>query len=505
MGAMVLNRLVVVGGLLLVGAAAIAGRADAGDAAVVAPAKAPAVPVTGRAGCHGAGDVCFIAIGDQGTGLDKKQPGLTPPENQYRVGAAMTEWQKRNTTQFVIGLGDNFYVCPVSPLPACGLTDVRKAENIRSRFEDPYRGMPQKFYMSVGNHDYLGTTPDPILAYAKTSTKWHMPATCYTFRQGDAEFFVIDTELILKNFGMLSPLYFTGTRPLRWLEHVLSKSKARWKIVYGHHPPFSNGNHADNQEMIDKVLPLLVKYRVDAYIAGHEHNQQHLVPKHPGIPDLSNIDFVVSGAAGDAGANPVGDNGLKRDVKRDAFFCPPGAASPCPDVNARHRQLSRQNGFAYFKLEKDNISIRFVSADEREAGLPYKEFYSEYVRRKSPRWTYTGPVAPEPTPCGPGAEEQAGLCYPKCRAEYHGVGPVCWQRCPARYSDDGATCRRDAHIIGSDNSKCPWHDKCGLVTEKGCSKCPAGYHNDGCTCRKDVHIFGKKSYGRGVGKVPWTW
>jgi hypothetical protein len=107
-----------------------------------------------------------------------------------------------------------------------------------------------------------------------------------------------------------------------------------------------------------------------------------------------------------------------------------------------------------------------------------------------------------PKNCDAGKENDAGLCYPVCRAGYHGVGPVCWESCPSGYHDDGATCRRDARIISANNSSCPWYDKCGLTLKKGCSTCPAGYHNDGCTCRIDANIYGKKSYGRGAGTVP---
>jgi hypothetical protein len=99
----------------------------------------------------------------------------------------------------------------------------------------------------------------------------------------------------------------------------------------------------------------------------------------------------------------------------------------------------------------------------------------------------------------PGAEKNGALCYTPCNAGFHGAGPVCWQDCPAGYTDDGATCRRDARIIGANNSACPWWDTCGLVGAKGCSTCPSGYSNDGCTCRRDVDIFAKSSYGRGVG------
>ena len=104
------------------------------------------------------------------------------------------------------------------------------------------------------------------------------------------------------------------------------------------------------------------------------------------------------------------------------------------------------------------------------------------------------------TTCRQGLEKDGALCYPQCRAGYNGVGPVCWQVCPAGYADDGALCRRNAMIIGANNSACPWYDKCGLTFARGCSQCPFGYANDGCTCRIDVHIFAKDTYGRGVGE-----
>src|SRR5690349_11168099 len=48
-----------------------------------------------------------------------------------------------------------------------------------------------------------------------------------------------------------------------------------------------------------------------------------------------------------------------------------------------------------------------------------------------------------PTNCG-GKENDAGLCYTKCPANYKGVGPVCWQNCPSGYSDFGVGCSKPA-------------------------------------------------------------
>jgi len=52
-----------------------------------------------------------------------------------------------------------------------------------------------------------------------------------------------------------------------------------------------------------------------------------------------------------------------------------------------------------------------------------------------------------PTDCGPGRDYDAGLCYPRCRTGFTGVGPVCWGSCPEGYADHGATCYRDPQVI----------------------------------------------------------
>jgi acid phosphatase len=65
-------------------------------------------------------------------------------------------------------------------------------------------------------------------------------------------------------------------KQLAWIEHQLAASKAPWKIVFGHHPIYSGGEHGDTPELVDQLLPLLSKYGVQAYICGHDHDLQHL-------------------------------------------------------------------------------------------------------------------------------------------------------------------------------------------------------------------------------------
>ena len=67
-----------------------------------------------------------------------------------------------------------------------------------------------------------------------------------------------------------------------------------------------------------------------------------------------------------------------------------------------------------------------------------------------------------PTDCGPDHDNDAGICYPKCRAGFHGVGPLCWQ--------DTVTL--------------------GVGTAVDLEDCPAGFRNDGLTCQKDLACWG---------------
>lgn len=51
--------------------------------------------------------------------------------------------------------------------------------------------------------------------------------------------------------------------------------------------------------------------------------------------------------------------------------------------------------------------------------------------------------------CGPGMEMDAGLCYPKCKAGYTGVGPVCWGQPPPGWVQCGMGAAKDSATCAS--------------------------------------------------------
>ena len=57
-----------------------------------------------------------------------------------------------------------------------------------------------------------------------------------------------------------------------------------------------------------------------------------------------------------------------------------------------------------------------------------------------------GRGAGSPLGCADGLEMSGALCYPACRNEFNGNGPVCWQRCPGGRHDCGALCTPSADV-----------------------------------------------------------
>jgi len=200
-----------------------------------------------------------LAFGDFGDGS----------QGQKDVAAAMLQYHRQRPFDFAITLGDNFYNKGMK-----GVDDPRW----KTWWDQLYDPLGIQFYAILGNHDYgFQESPEAEILYSKKSPSWRMPATQYTFTAGWVQFFAIDSEVIT-------------AYQLEWLQKELEASKFRWKVVYGHHPIYSHGMHGDNQKLIRELLPVL-KGRADVYLAGHDHDMQHLKPE-------GNLHFFVSGTGG---------------------------------------------------------------------------------------------------------------------------------------------------------------------------------------------------------------
>ncbi len=64
---------------------------------------------------------------------------------------------------------------------------------------------------------------------------------------------------------------------MRWFEAELAKPRRTpFLAVSAHHPVYSNGPHGDHPVLVRDWDPLFQKYKVDLYMAGHDHDLQHL-------------------------------------------------------------------------------------------------------------------------------------------------------------------------------------------------------------------------------------
>ena len=241
--------------------------------------------------------VRVLAFGDFGNGS----------EGQKQVAAAMLKFHRQTPFDFAVTLGDNFYGAGME-----STADPRW----KTWWDDLYDPLGIRFYATLGNHDWgLADSPAAEILYTRQSPSWRMPAPYYTFTAGPVQFFALDSNEI-------------SEAQLLWLSDELAKSRARWKLVYGHHPIYSAGAHADNAGLIKRLLPVL-KGRADVYLAGHDHDLQHLKGE-------DGVHFFVSGGAG---------AGLRE-----------------PKPGARTLFATATHGFSVVEADDKQLKVRFIDA-----------------------------------------------------------------------------------------------------------------------------------------------
>lgn len=260
-----------------------------------------------------AGSVSFLAMGDWG-----RQGEL----NQRDVAQQMAHAARELDAQFVLALGDNFY-----PSGVQSTADPQW----RSSFEDVYtaHSLNVDWYVVLGNHDYRGN-PQAELDYSKISRRWRLPSRYYSVKREvsrgvTAEFLFIDTSPFIKEYRTEPDKYAVAKTDTaaqrRWLDSTLRVSTAKWKFVVGHHNVYSGGKRPVLEDMERFLVPRLKKYGVTAYICGHEHQLEHI------IPEGSATHYFISGAGSET-RETTGMKGTQFVSSRSGFF----ALSLTPDT-----------------------------------------------------------------------------------------------------------------------------------------------------------------------------
>lgn len=124
------------------------------------------------------------------------------------------------------------------------------------------------------------------------------PEYYYTINYGNAQFFFIDTNRDVSE----------GSEQYLWLEGALANSKAKWKFVVHHHPPYSTEENDHGDSWIGKshkgtharnLVPLYETYGVDFCLFGHTHVYERTWPIFKDAVNIKRgVIYINSGGAG---------------------------------------------------------------------------------------------------------------------------------------------------------------------------------------------------------------
>jgi len=296
----------------------------AASSATKPTSKATSKPIVAKwtQGEAPANQVNLIAFGDWGNGKP----------SQKANAKTMANYVAKTGIQFngVLTVGDNFYV---------KMKDVNDWQ-FQALFEDMYdaRVMNFPFFASMGNHDYekADSTSGKVKAdlereYAALhpDSRWKCPARWYRvdFPLGSDKPLVTALMLESSKPRMTAEMWEAEKK---WIDEQLAATPAKWKIACAHHPFFSNGAHGDNGVLQVEWGPIFKKRGLDFYIAGHDHDLQHLQIK----------DWPISFVQAGGGGQPI------TDMRRDA----------------RGPFSRKLYGFAHLQFMGDQAQVRYVAS-----------------------------------------------------------------------------------------------------------------------------------------------
>lgn len=276
--------------------------------------------------------VKFSIIGDMGSGS----------KYQYLVSKSLENIIKKYKSSFVCGLGDNIYEA------GCICADDKQFE---TKFEKPYKKISNKikFFMCLGNHDYgkyLGlfnidnSINQIIYSYLsqEKNKKWILPDKYYTFKKGDIQFYVLDTNIDRMTQTEIN-------KQLKFIKRKIKESTSKWNIVYGHHTWRSVGGHGNADSDLEKFFKSIFNTgKIDLYMCGHDHSKQFIYKK---LPKNNFMYLLVCGTGGKNTDNVYDKNNLKKNDSELLYF-------------------SDTFGTAFIETKNDILNIKFFNLDNVE-------------------------------------------------------------------------------------------------------------------------------------------
>lgn len=237
------------------------------------------------------------------------------------VAKLVHSWQP----EFIVTVGDNNY-----PRGAAETVDENIGQYYGNyiAFDPNYRGRfraqgakENRFFPALGNHDWC--TSD-LLPHYDTFCLPHNERY-YQFTRGPVAFFIVDSDPHEPD-GVAS-----DSVQAQWLQAALADSRARFKIVVMHHPPYSSGHHGSSRWM---QWPYKT-WGASVVLAGHDHCYERL--------EVDGMPFIVNGAGG-----------------ARMFRFPEAPQLPGAAIDVGY---SKQHGAMHVFADRRTMTLNFINTD----------------------------------------------------------------------------------------------------------------------------------------------
>lgn len=300
----------------------------------------------------------FAVIGDFGSTAQGNKKGEDLAQAERLVAEMVKGWNP----SFILTLGDNNYECGAASTlfenigqyycdfiynPGAPAGQVCRGRAARDR--------QNRFFPTLGNHDYYTPNAAPHLAYFS-----ELPGNrrYYDFVQGPVHFFALNSESKeacadieegqeKKQCAEPECTYEPdgadpNSKQAAWLRERMKASKSPWKVVYFHRPPYSCGE----KQMAPWMRWPFEEWGASAVVSGHRHVYERIVRR-----ASPNFPYFVNG---------VGGTELSGCRKEDAARNLPPAEFDATHVEDRH-------GAMLVEATPQQLTIQFYSVGSKGA------------------------------------------------------------------------------------------------------------------------------------------